>query len=278
MNRHQKFCRFKAKKLAEDYDWWQLISGNEGTGKSTIAIQDALFTSPEDFRKNWRWRITYDPEDFLSSVESAPKGASIILDEAGECWFNRDFQTKTNKALAKASMQIRERNLNIILCVPKMYYLDKVAIYRHRTWVCVSSPRFIRGKSEFFKPSFKKYGKADIPFWNIIFEYYFPKLPDKIYLPYKEFKSKKASERLTGYIESMGDNGHEIKKERPIDDLEKEALKINGELLESPNGRFSPSKIEYHLRHINITEHEARLVAVALNSKYRFLNDMYVTI
>lgn len=267
MDYHQVLCNQKRKRLHCDFDWWQINTGKEGTGKSTFSIWDALFTSPEDFKKNWRERIAYDPDEFISQVETAPKYATIILDEGGEAWYNRDYQSRTNKVLGKTSMQIRDRNLNIEINVPSMYYLDKVAIARHRTWVLIQAKGIERGFAEIYVPQWPKFGRADIPYWELIIDHNFPALPKAIYDPYKRLKSEKARERLIKYRD-VAKAELSIKKRRerrPIEDLEHEALAIDRRSITNKQGKFIVFDLANEL---DLSQWDAQKLASSLNKKY----------
>lgn len=263
---HRAFCRFKARTLNRDWDWWTLDSGPERTGKSTWAIEDAMFTSHDDFSKNWRERITYDPEEFLGAIESSPRLATVILDEAAEAWFNLEFQTATNRAIAKACTQVGERNLNVIIVTPSIGLIDKAGIRRHRTWVDVSAPGFERGYNEFYAPHFRKFGKHDYPFWNIKMETRFPPLPARVYADYKKFKSKRAAERLARYIDQVErDQGR--KEDLPQVIIKKiRSSKLPVERLQTRRGTYDWKLVLYHYK----TSHDtAKTVAAVLNNELR---------
>ena len=206
----ESHCRFKAEILRLDWDWWTIYTGTERTGKSTGAIWDAWLTSEDNF--SITENICYDADEFLRLVDDVPQYGTIILDEVGEIWFVRDFQTNINRALAKASQQIGDRNLNIELCLPNLIFLDKTAIVRHRTWALMDAPGYKRGRTEFMEPHWKKYGKDPLPYWTTLFYYWFIALPPQKYAIYKEFKTMKSKERLGKYKDQVQE-----KKEKNLD-------------------------------------------------------------
>jgi len=263
---HIGVCNYKRKAIANDYDFWHINSGREGVGKSTFSLEDAIYTSWEDIKKNWKERITYDPEDFIAMTEVSPPGATIIMDEGGECWFLRDFQTQANKALAKVSMQIRERNFNIIINVPNIWYLDKIAIYRHSLWTMIKARGLKRGYTEFYVPEWKIFEKNPIPFWEIGVDHIFPKLPKRLYDEYKILKSEKASERLGKYLDQIQkekEHGTFNKDNRNMNDLIKEAHSIDQRLLTNKNGKYLATNVQFHLK---TSVNKAKAIAVGLNS------------
>lgn len=263
---HRAFCQFKRKQLAKDWDWWTLDSGPERSGKSTKAIMDAAFTSPDDFLRNWRDRITYDPEEFLAAIERTPPGGTVIMDEAAEAWFNLEFQTQTNKAISKAVTQVGERQLNVIIVTPSIGLIDKAGIRRHRTWMIVSAPGFQRGYCEFHAPHWRKFGKVDYPFWDIKMEDRFPQLPDHVYADYKKFKSRRAAERLARYIDQV-EKDQKREEDAPREIVKKiRSSKLPIERLRTTRGTFDWKLIMYHYK---TTENPAKTAAAVLNNELR---------
>lgn len=265
-NYHKGLAKFKSKLLlTKDLDWWTIDSGPEGSGKSTWAMEDAIFTSHDDFLRNWKERVTYDPDGFLGQFETAPQGGTVILDEGGEAWFSRDFATQINKSLARAAMQVRDRNLNVIICCPNVWYLDIIAVARHRTWTLVSMPGFDRGHSEFYQPSWRKFGKKVEPFWNLKTEHEFPMLPQRFYDEYRVFKRKQASERLAKYID-------DIERERTRNEIapEKVLRKVRSstqpEKFKTSRGTWDWKLIMYYSK---CSEIPAKTAAAVLNSEVR---------
>jgi len=185
--------------LRNDGDCWSIKTGGEGVGKSNEGIWFGHLISPETFRI--QEHIVYEPDDFLQAVLDAKKYTSIVLDEGGEAWYNRDFATRINKAMAKAAMQIRERNLNIIICVPRWHYLDNVVLYRHKFRTHCHEIRDTRGFAEYYEAKWDPFTRSEIPFWDELFRYRFQQLPPKISAIYKEIKRTKGEERLIQYIE-----------------------------------------------------------------------------
>jgi hypothetical protein len=190
-----------AKRIRSDWDWFTYLTGGEGTGKSTCAIWQAHYVSGPlfDITKN----ICYDAEDFLRLVDDVPKYSTILLDEGGEAWYNRDFASTMNKALGKAVQQIRDRNLNVEVCVPDLDLLDSQALRRHKTWIKCTAPAFQRGYSTWHMPRWKYYPAKgqNIPHWTVLFHHRFLDLPEPYRSAYKKVKTEKSKERLAGYLD-----------------------------------------------------------------------------
>lgn len=203
--------------LKRDWDCWTIKAGPEGSGKSTEAIWFCHHISGPRFQVDKH--IVYDPNDFLGLVMECKPGDSILLDEGGEAWFNRDFATKINKVLGKAAMQIRERNLNVVICVPRWSYLDMIAIFRHKYMTNIYALNGRRGFCQYMKPQWNFYSKAAVPFWNTMFRYKFPQLPPAVQTKYKAMKREKGEERLQKYMDVVEADSAPTAKGLTIDDI-----------------------------------------------------------
>jgi len=106
--------------LKNDFDLWVCVDGEEGTGKSTFAYQFCKLVDP-DFNPH---RIAYDTKTLLKIISDAPKGSAVMLDEAVELFYSREAMGRDRVALNKTVMQIRQKNLLFVLCIPNMMDLD----------------------------------------------------------------------------------------------------------------------------------------------------------
>lgn len=154
LDRH---CNYVRKVLRNDFDWWHCNEGYEGTGKSTGSIHTARRIAGDLFDVNEH--VVYDAEELLRLIDDCPRYGSIILDEAGEAAFSREWNTEMNKAIVKGSQQMRDRNLNVIFNLPALELLDSALRRRFRTLVIYEAPQFVRGRSMWHAPSINRYGK-----------------------------------------------------------------------------------------------------------------------
>lgn len=85
-----------------------MITGEPGTGKSTLGIRIGMLAAQLTGVK-WAWKpaVTYDGESFLRAVYELPKYSTVILNEAGEALFNREWQKGVNKAISKSQLSDR---------------------------------------------------------------------------------------------------------------------------------------------------------------------------
>ena len=186
-----------------DYDWWTMIIGEEGMGKSTFAIIYNYVYSKiagKDFNvKN----ITFTADEFLRRMIKAKKTEAVNLDE-GSALFVRDNMRRENKETVKKITQIRYRNLFVNICVPDPYIVDSyVRANRIRTLIRIPS----RGVFEFYSKSKIKLIKRDpitkktiYPRPNFVgtFPQITKEMP-KLYKLWKAYIDKKSAYILTNY-------------------------------------------------------------------------------
>jgi hypothetical protein len=108
-----------------------------------------------------------------------------------------------------ASVQVRDKNLDIHLATPALGFIGPPARSRLRAWGDVTAPGFRRGHCEVWWPTPNKFktGAAAI-WWEPAYDFEFPELPSRIYNEiYLPVKRREARERLLRYIESVQDAG-----------------------------------------------------------------------
>jgi len=108
------------KSLLDDYDHFTCITGLEGMGKSTLAIQYCSMVSPRFSLKH----ICYDMVDLIEAMRTAQPGDSLLLDEGGMFLFSREAMMDTNRQLVKLFMIARQRNVHICVCIPNFFTID----------------------------------------------------------------------------------------------------------------------------------------------------------
>jgi len=110
-----------------DWDGFIVIDGQEGTGKTTLALQIAKYLDPT-FNID---RCVFTITQFLNATENADKGQAIVFDETMGYLGSRGSMSKFNRILLKVFSEMRSKNLFIILCIPSFFELDKYpAIHR----------------------------------------------------------------------------------------------------------------------------------------------------
>jgi hypothetical protein len=129
----------------KDKDRVLVIDGNEGSGKSTLALQiGKCVDSTLDLS-----RLVFNAEQFREAIYKAKKGQCIIYDEAFTGLSSRASLSGVNRTLISLMMQMRQKNLFVIIVLPTFFLLDKyVALFRTIGLVHVYE---VKGNRGYFK-------------------------------------------------------------------------------------------------------------------------------
>ena len=107
-----------------DKDYVMLVSGYEGAGKSTWAIQAAKYVD-NNFCLD---RVVFTPEAFRAAINAAEKGQCVVYDEAVTGLTAGGSITKVGRLLKSMMMQMRQKNLFVIIVIPSVFELNKYAV------------------------------------------------------------------------------------------------------------------------------------------------------
>lgn len=141
------------KVVKKDWDFVFIVDGMEGGGKSTLAIQVALYVD-NSFCLD---RIVFDSESFEKAVLKAEKYQAVIYDEAITGLYSREAMQYINTTLTKLLAQIRQKNLFIFVIMPSFFDLDKyVSMWRARGLFHIYTKDFQRGYFGFYDYQTKK--------------------------------------------------------------------------------------------------------------------------
>ena len=116
--------KIKERITKKDKDYVLLIDGYEGAGKSTFAQQIARYV---DNSLNLN-RICMTAEVFKSAVINSGKGQCVIYDEAVTGLTSSDSISRVGKLLKSLMMQMRQKNLFIIVILPIIFDLNKYSV------------------------------------------------------------------------------------------------------------------------------------------------------
>jgi hypothetical protein len=137
----------------KDFDWVWIIDGSEGSGKSVLAQQLAKVLDPT-FNLD---RMCMSPREFTKCVIHARKGECVIFDEAFTGLSSRASLTEINRLLVSLMMEMRQKNLFVIIVMPTFFLLDKyVALFRARGLFHVYLKSGKRGRWIYFNSKKKK--------------------------------------------------------------------------------------------------------------------------
>ena len=103
-----------------NFDSIILVVGREGYGKSTIAMQMALYLDPT-FTVD---RVVFTAEQFMDAVRAAKPYTSVVFDETMGFLSSRGAMSKFNRDLIKIMSEMRSKNLYVFLCIPSLFIMD----------------------------------------------------------------------------------------------------------------------------------------------------------
>lgn len=133
--------------ITEDY----IVTHN--SGKSTIALQIGKYVDPTlDLN-----RIVFDAESFRQAIFKAKKGQCVVFDEAFTGLSSRAALSGVNKTLVSLMMQMRQKNLMVIMVLPTFFMLDKyAALFRAKALIHVYENKGVRGYFRLYNSKLKK--------------------------------------------------------------------------------------------------------------------------
>ena len=144
--------------VARDWDAWALITGGEGSGKSTFTFCLAHFCDPTFWGDAALDRICFSFKQFMHAIDNSSPGSAIVLDEAVITLMTQDAGTTLQKILIKKAVTMRKKRLFIFLVIPSIFLLRMyLAVNRTRFLVHTFSPDSVnRGFFRFYGPETKK--------------------------------------------------------------------------------------------------------------------------
>jgi ABC-type antimicrobial peptide transport system ATPase subunit len=125
-----------------DKDYVIAIDGQEGVGKSYFAFQVGKYVDPSLNLS----RVTFNAEEFRQAIFKAKPFQCVIFDEAFTGLSSRASLSGINKILISLMMQMRQKNLFVIIVLPSFFLLDKyVALFRTRVLIHIYENKGKRG-------------------------------------------------------------------------------------------------------------------------------------
>lgn len=126
----QELDKVRYRVLQKDHDWVACIDGEEGCGKSVLAMQMAKYLDPSFTIDN----IVFNSDAFIKKIKDpkTKKGSCILLDEAFSAANSRASMSEVNRSMIAVSTEMRQRNLFVLIVLPSFFDLDR-AFAIHRT-------------------------------------------------------------------------------------------------------------------------------------------------
>lgn len=120
----KKWDKIKDNQLIKsDDDRVYLVDGRERVGKSLFSFQQAKYLD-KTFNLN---RICFTPDEFLNQIRNAPEGSVVVFDEAFRGLSSKASQSRVNKKIVQAMMEMGQRNLIVFIVLPTFFLLEMYA-------------------------------------------------------------------------------------------------------------------------------------------------------
>lgn len=146
----------KYRVLNRDLDFVFGVDGEEGSGKSVLAMQLCKYLDP-NFNID---RIVFNSDAIIALIKdpNLNKGSAILLDEAYNAANSRATMSEVNRSLIAVATEMRQKNLFVCVVLPSFFDLDKaLAIWRTRALFHVYfSEDYKRGQYTVFPKNVKK--------------------------------------------------------------------------------------------------------------------------
>lgn len=159
----------------EAWDWITVVTGYEGTGKSTLALWVAHMCDPAFTHE----QIAWEAEDMSDAIRKTLPGGAALFDEGVNGLYAREAMQTENRSLTTMSMVARGRQVHQIICIPNLHNLDHYfREFRVRTWIHVVQ----RGVAIIHEPVRSPYREG--VFWKRRFVHQYPDIPQEWKTPY----------------------------------------------------------------------------------------------
>ena len=124
--------KIKDRVINKDMDYFGVVDGDEGSGKSVLAMQWCKYLDPS-FNLD---RIVFTSDQFVALLKD-PKlkpGSAILLDEAYNAANARATMSEVNRSMVAVTTEVRQKNLFVFIVLPSFFDLDRtLAIHRTRS-------------------------------------------------------------------------------------------------------------------------------------------------
>jgi ABC-type dipeptide/oligopeptide/nickel transport system ATPase component len=187
--------------LRTDWDCPIVVDGEEGSGKSMLALKLAMMIDHQ-FKID-KDHIVFRFGNLLDSIYNLKPLTAICHDEFGLSAFNRQAMTKRNIELVKAVMVCRDQNKALVLCVPSIWTLDNyIKFHRAKYWLHVyaSPPAWNHPRQRGFVEIRSVVPRLwyEMPWYPLIGRYHFEPLAPEVYQDYRVLKKNDLTEQREG--------------------------------------------------------------------------------
>ena len=153
------------------WDAISLITGIEGSGKSTLGMTVAHFCDPTFIGDSAIDRICFTFDQFMNAIDTAKPYQAIVLDEAVITLMSQDAATFLQKVLVKKFVTMRKKRLFVFLIIPSIFLLKMyIAVNRSRFLLHTYTPDGVnRGVFKFYTPPSFRLGSPMSVHSSIVF-------------------------------------------------------------------------------------------------------------
>jgi len=131
---------YLSKRANSNFDSVGIVVGEEGAGKTTWALQRALFMD-HSFNMD---KVVFSDKQFLEVTQSLPKGSAIVWDESDAA--SDHWASSVVKAITKRLKRVRKNNYTIFLVTPTFFDFNKYFV-NHRSIFLVDVYATYNGKT-----------------------------------------------------------------------------------------------------------------------------------
>jgi len=136
--------KLKIKLQKKDQDVVIIIDGNEGSGKSVLAMQICKYMDPTFCLDD----VCMNATEFKNAVMGAVNHKALDYDEAFTGLSSRSSLSQVNRMLVSLMMQMRQKNLFVVVALPSIFLLDRyVSMFRSSALISIYQSR---GRHLFF--------------------------------------------------------------------------------------------------------------------------------
>lgn len=190
----QPFIQSLRNRLQRDLDIVLVVTGDEGVGKSTLALRLALLFS-DDGETISTHDILSNTGDYIARARELDPGSPIVLDEAFDGANSRRAMKQSNVDFMRFLGEARALRLVHILCFPRLHNLDPY-IRAHRMTYRLHVPT--RGEAEVYEVQSDKFSNRE-PYQQLVTKFTFPHLEDHPVWPHYQ------SQKLDNIHDSISD-------------------------------------------------------------------------